>query len=45
MERFAEEAEQRGKRPLLTLIPNAHDIEYYRETKRWSYQPLLAKLE
>jgi len=34
MERFVEAAEQRGKLPLLTLIPNAHDIEYYRESKR-----------
>jgi len=45
MKRFIAAAERLGKRPLLTLIPNAHDIEYYRETKRWSYQPLLAKLE
>lgn len=45
MERFIKVAKQRGKRPVLTLIPNAHDIEYYREAERWSYQPLLAKLE
>jgi len=45
MERFVTAAEKRGKRPLLTLIPNAHDIEYYRETRRWSYQPLLGWLE
>ena len=45
IERSIKAAEQRGKRLLLTLIPNARDIEYYRETRRWSYQPLLAKLE
>ena len=45
MKRFVASARDRGKIPVLAIIPNAHDIEYVRETGKWSYGPLIALLD
>jgi hypothetical protein len=44
MERFVAVAKQRGKRPVVTIIPNAHDIEFFHKTGRWTYAPLIDSL-
>ncbi len=45
MQKFIELARARGKTPLVTIIPNAHDIEFFRAHGRWTYSPLIERLE
>lgn len=40
MKEFARLAKARGKVPVVTFIPNVHDVEDFRKTGTWSYQPL-----
>ncbi len=44
MKKFVEVAKARGKQPLITIIPNAHDIHYFNETGKWTYAPLVDAL-
>jgi hypothetical protein len=44
MARFVNAAKNRGQEPLLTIIPNVHDLKYFRKNGRWSYEPLIAAL-
>jgi hypothetical protein len=41
MEEFCREARKRSKQPLILIIPTLFDINEYRHSGKWVYQPLL----
>lgn len=41
MKRFSTIAVARRKRPIVTVIPNAHDIHAFQRSGRWPHQPLI----
>jgi lysophospholipase L1-like esterase len=41
MEEFSRTARQRGKQPLILVIPTQFDVLEYRQTGKWVYQPLI----
>jgi len=44
MQEFYRTAMERGKRPVLTIIPTGLDLVYFLKEGEWPYQPLLEKL-
>ncbi len=42
---FVQEAQDRGKTPLLFVIPTMQDIDYFRTSGHWIYAPLLEGLK
>jgi len=45
MQRFHDEANRQGRRPLLILLPTGLDILDYRRSGQWAYAPLVSELE
>jgi hypothetical protein len=41
MEKFCQEAQNRGQHPLVLIMPTHVDLANYRRTGKWVYQPLL----
>ncbi|MCB0337166.1 MAG: hypothetical protein KDD62_12700, partial [Bdellovibrionales bacterium] len=41
---FVDLAHNRGKQAVVTVIPNAHDIENFKEFGHWGFQPLIDAL-
>jgi hypothetical protein len=41
LQAFVAEAEQRGKRALLAIVPTVRDLNYRQSAGNWPYQPLL----
>jgi lysophospholipase L1-like esterase len=41
---FCQTAQERGKRPLIMIIPTPYDILTYQQYQEWNYQPLLDRL-
>jgi hypothetical protein len=41
---FAAAARARGKTPVVTVIPDSKDLEYFRANGAWTYQPLIDDL-
>ena len=41
---FETEAHARGQHPIITVIPTGLDLVYFKEYRRWVYQPLLNAL-
>jgi hypothetical protein len=41
MEEFSRVAQERGKQPLVLIIPTHFDLAHYRRVGKWVYQPLI----
>lgn len=41
---FWHSAQERGKRPLIMIIPTPYDILIYQQEQKWNFQPLLDRL-
>jgi len=44
VERFVDVAQQRGKRPVIQLLPSILDFRHYSKSQTWPYQPLIDAL-
>ncbi|TVQ74959.1 MAG: hypothetical protein EA380_11780 [Phycisphaeraceae bacterium] len=44
LQRFYEETISQSRLPLVVLIPSGLDLEYYRRTQKWPYEPLVDEL-
>jgi len=44
IEKFVSLAEERGKTPIVVMSANVHDIEYFRKSGQWTFQPLIDEL-
>jgi hypothetical protein len=42
---FANTARDRGKTPVVFILPTAREIVYYRSRGQWIYQPLVSQIE
>lgn len=45
LEEFVKTARQRHKTPLILLIPNCRDLEYFKRTGQWPYSSIIEKLK
>lgn len=45
LKQFTILAKQRGQTPVLTIIPTSSDLDYFRNTDQWTFQPLLDQLQ